>query len=195
MSKFSKGDKARVISVDSYDSKEGVKVGDIVTVNQSDSCCPWVILGGGRIYCLTESQMEHYTETPKEITLNGATYVLKEEPKPEHEWKFGDIAVHEYYGVGVVGCSNNRTGDVRFLCESIMTWVNICHLTFIRSADLSVPEKKDFKLGDKVYARRMYSLRSEKVTLLNKTEVGYNVKFEDGSVRDIHIDWLSANPF
>lgn len=138
MSKFSKGDKARVISVDSYDSKEGVKVGDIVTVNQSDSCCPWVILGGGRIYCLTESQMEHYTETPKEITLNGATYVLKEEPKPEHEWKFGDIAVDDDYGVGIVLSTPDDENDVRFAYNEDLAWVNIEYLTFLRRADLSV---------------------------------------------------------
>ena len=138
MSKFSKGDKARVISVDSYDSKEGVKVGDIVTVNQSDSCCPWVILGGGRIYCLTESQMEHYTETPKEITLNGATYVLKEEPKPEHEWKFGDIAVDDDYGVGIVLSTPDDENDVRFAYNEDLAWVNIEYLTFLRRADLSI---------------------------------------------------------
>ena len=28
----------------------------------------------------------------KEITLNGVTYVLNEEQKPDHEWKFGDWA-------------------------------------------------------------------------------------------------------
>lgn len=142
MSKFSKGDKARVISVDSYDAKEGVKVGDIVTVNQSDSCSPWVILDNGRIHCLMQSQMEHYTEIPKEITLNGATYVLKEEPKPEHEWKFGDIAVHEKYGVGIVVMTDDEDGDFYFAQagdnEQRIKWVVNRELTFIRRADLSV---------------------------------------------------------
>lgn len=142
MSKFSKGDKARVISVDNYDAKEDIKVGDIVTVNQSDSYCPWVILGNGRIHCLTESQMELYTETPKEITLNGATYVLKEEPKPEHEWKFGDIAVHEDYGVGIVVMTDDEDGDFYFAsvdnCERRINWVLPKDLTFLRRADLSV---------------------------------------------------------
>ena len=138
MSKFSKGDKARVISVDSYDAKEGVKVGDIVTVNQSDSCSPWVILGNGRIYCLTQSQMEHYTETPKEITLNGATYVLKEESKPEHEWKFGDIASHPDYGVGMVFSEPDEENDVKFAYKGDWDWADIKDLIFIRRADLSV---------------------------------------------------------
>ena len=136
MSKFHKGDKARVISVDSYDAKEGVKVGDIVTVNQSDSCCPWVILGNGRIHCLTQSQMEHYTETPKEITLNGATYVRK--PEPEHEWKFGDIAVDEEYGVGMVFSEPDVENDVMFAHNGDWDWADIKDLTFIRRADLSV---------------------------------------------------------
>lgn len=138
MSKFKKGDKARVISVDSYDAKEGVKVGDIVTVNQSDSCSPWVILGNGRIHCLNGNQMEHYTETPKEITLNGATYVLKEEPKPEHEWKFGDIAVDEEYGVGMVFSKPDKENGVMFAHNGDWDWVDIKDLTFLRRADLSV---------------------------------------------------------
>lgn len=138
MSKFSKGDKARVISVDSCDAKEGVKVGDIVTVNQSDSCSPWVILGNGRIYCLNENQMEHYTETPKEITLNGATYVLKEEPKPEHEWKFGDIASHTDYGVGMVFSEPDKENDVMVAYKGYWNWADIKDLIFIRRADLSV---------------------------------------------------------
>lgn len=143
----------------------------------------------------------NFGDTPKEITLNGATYVLKEGPKPEHEWKFGDIA-HE-----------RKTGDVVFVIswDPVSETVVVARkaygspdypvlvpeksLTFLRRVDLSVPEKKDFKFGDKVYARRMYSLLPEKVTLLNKTDEGYNVEFEDGSVYYIHIDRLSANPF
>ena len=142
MSKFSKGDKARVISVDNYDSKEGVKVGDIVTVNQSDSCSPWVILGNGRIHCLMESQIEHYTEAPKEITLNGATYVLKEEPKPEHEWKFGDWARHPEYGVVFVG-NVNCPSELWCVIKDSLGWrsgkyITPNELTYISSADIPV---------------------------------------------------------
>ena len=43
------------------------------------------------------SDLELITEAPEEITVNGVTYVRK--PEPEHEWKFGDVAVHEDYGV------------------------------------------------------------------------------------------------
>ena len=137
MSKFSKGDKARVISVDSYDAKEGVKVGDIVTVNHSDSCSPWVILGDGRIYCLTQSKMEHYTETPKEITLNGATYVLKEEPNPEHKWKFGDWGRHKYGTVGMCIDNVSLNKDLWwFAIKGATIAYKASDVTFIKSADI-----------------------------------------------------------
>ena len=148
MSKFKKGDKARVISVDSYDAKEGVKVGDIVTVNQSDSCCPWVILGNGRIYCLTQSQMEHYIEPPKEITLNGATYVLKEERKPEHEWKFGDVVENEgkrYMLIKEYGLEDHVSNGtnarhlkvVDFETKNVKS-IPKAHTKFLRRTDFSV---------------------------------------------------------
>ena len=79
---------------------------------------------------------------PKEITLNGATYVLKEDPKPEHEWKFGDIAVHEEYGIGIVVMTDNEDGDFYFAQsgdnEQRIKWVVERDLTFLRRADLSV---------------------------------------------------------
>ena len=77
-------------------------------------------------------------DTPKEITLNGATYVLKEEPKPEHEWKFGDIAVDDDYGVGIVLSTPDDENDVRFAYNEDLAWVNIEYLTFLRRADLSI---------------------------------------------------------
>ena len=79
---------------------------------------------------------------PKEITLNGATYVLKEEPKPEHEWKFGDIAVHDEDGIGIVVMTDNEDGDFYFAQsgdnEQRIKWVVERDLTFLRRADLSV---------------------------------------------------------
>lgn len=143
MSKFSKGDKARVTSVDYRDVKAGVKVGDIVTVNEDDSCVPYYVLSNGKNHPFEQSQIEHYIEIPKEITLNGATYVLKEEPKPEHEWKFGDIAIHPDYGVGIVTRVLSDDGSVYFdyIYEgngSSGYWLNPISLTFLRRADLSV---------------------------------------------------------
>lgn len=67
-----------------------------------------------RAWHFMPSDLEPITETPKEITLNGATYVLKEEPKPEHEWKFGDIASHPDYGVGMVFSEPDEENDVMF---------------------------------------------------------------------------------
>ena len=89
-------------------------------------------------FAFNESDLQHATETPKEITLNGATYVLKEEPKPDHEWKFGDIAVHEEYGVGIVFSKPDYENDVRFAYNDDWDWADIKELTFLRRADLSV---------------------------------------------------------
>lgn len=99
MAKFSKGDKARVISVDDEDVKAGVKVGDIVTVAEDNTAIPFCVMSNGGVVVLIQDQIEHYIEPPKEITQYGATYVLKEEQKPDHEWKFGDWARHPKYGV------------------------------------------------------------------------------------------------
>lgn len=76
--------------------------------------------------------------TPKEITLNGATYVLKEEPKPEHEWKFGDIAVHKEYGVGVIVCIAYTSNELLFAHKVDCDWIDTKDLTSLRRADLSV---------------------------------------------------------
>ena len=78
------------------------------------------------------------TDTPKEITLNGATYVLKEEPKPDHEWKFGDWARHPKYGVGMVFSKPDSGNYVRFAYNNDWDWANIKNLTFLRRSDLSV---------------------------------------------------------
>ena len=138
MSKFSKGDKARVISVEDEDVKAGVKVGDIVTVNEDDSCVPYCVLSNGKVHAFMGHQIEHYIEPPKEITLNGATYVLKEEPKPEHEWRFGDIATHPDYGIGIVFSTPDDENEVRFAYNENWDWADIKDLTFLRRADLSV---------------------------------------------------------
>ena len=85
-----------------------------------------------------ESDLELIAVTPKEITLNGATYVLREEQKPEHEWKFGDIATHPDYGVGMVFSEPDDENDVSFAHNGDWDWADIKDLTFIRRADLSV---------------------------------------------------------
>lgn len=137
MSKFSKGDKARVISVDDRDVELGIKVGDIVTVNEDDSRVPFCVMSNGEVHVFMQSQIEHYIEIPKEITLHGATYVLKEEPKPAHEWRFGDIAVHEEYGVVIVLSEPDPENNVRVAYNGGLNWADIKDLTFIRRTDLS----------------------------------------------------------
>lgn len=138
MSKFSKGDKARVISVDDGDVKAGVKVGDIVIINEDDSCVPYCVMDNGKVVVLTQFQLEHYIEHAKEITINGATYVLKEEPNHEHEWKFGDVAVHDGDGVGFVLEALDNDGDLYFRTEYGSYYCKPDQLTFIRRADLSI---------------------------------------------------------
>ena len=147
MSKFSKGDKARVISVDSGDIVSGVKVGDIVTVNEDDSYFPFCVMFNGSVVVLSQKQLEHYIETAKEITLNGKVYVLKEEPKPVHEWKFGDWARHPDYGVVfVVTISRefpneiwvNPKEQITGCCCLTAERVNASELTYIGSA--TIPE-------------------------------------------------------
>lgn len=60
----------------------------------------------------------------------------------EHEWKFGDIAVHEDYGIGIVVMTDNEDGDFYFAQsgdnEQRIKWVVERDLTFLRRADLSV---------------------------------------------------------
>ena len=79
--------------------------------------------------------LEPITETPKEITVNGVTYVRK--PNREHEWKFGDVAVHEKYGVGIVTDTGVR---LEFTYENgkNLKYLHRSELTFIRRTDLSV---------------------------------------------------------
>ena len=83
-----------------------------------------------------------YTTPPSEITLNGATYVLKEEPNPEHEWKFGDWARHPEYGVVFVG-NVNGPDEIWCVIQDGDGWhhgqhVSPNNLTYISSA--TIPE-------------------------------------------------------
>ncbi len=56
MIKFSKGDKSRVISVNADGIKKGIKVGDIVTVNEN-SCVPYCILPNGEFMRLYKANL------------------------------------------------------------------------------------------------------------------------------------------
>lgn len=77
-------------------------------------------------------------EIPKEITINGATYVLKKDRKPEHEWKFGDIASHPDDGVGIVLSAPDEENYVMFAYNGGWDCIDIEELTFLRRADISV---------------------------------------------------------
>lgn len=141
MSKFKVGDKVKVVSTQGMLGERLPVIGNIYKiVKVSDDGERFKVEGfdvlgnwmnSGRVAIPAN-------DSPKEITLNGATYVLKEEPKPYHEWKFGDIAVHEEYGVGIV-CSKLRDNtSVRFLNKADLYLAYIKDLTFLRRADLSV---------------------------------------------------------
>ena len=135
MAKFKKGDKAKVLFIDSDDIEKGIQVGDIVTVDENGTTAPYVILSNGKRYPMRERRMEHYTETPETLTINGVEYIRK--PEPEHEWKFGDVAVHEKYGVGIV-CGIDEKLEFHHDNGYDYNYVPPSSLTFIRRTDFSV---------------------------------------------------------
>ena len=85
-----------------------------------------------------ESDLQPITETPETMTINGVEYVRK--PDPDHEWKFGDVAVHKKYGVGIITRNIDDDGDVEFTCNNggDNQYVLPRTLTFIRRTDFSV---------------------------------------------------------
>lgn len=85
-----------------------------------------------------DSDLSPITETPETLTINGVEYVRKSEPA--HEWKFGDVAVHKAYGVGIV-CSLEEVGDaVAFIEKETLSRKAVFtdNLTFLRRTDFSV---------------------------------------------------------
>ena len=93
-------------------------------------------------FAFNKSDLLHATAAPKEITINGATYVLKEEQKPAHEWKFGDWARHPDYGVVFVG-NVNRPSEIWCVVQDGDGWhygqhVSPNNLTYISSATIPV---------------------------------------------------------
>lgn len=137
MAKFKVGDRVRKINDEFL---AAFSIGEELFVTGT-SCIGNYWVGknlGEEIDTAYESDLELIEATPKEITLNGATYVLKEDPKPEHEWKFGDIAMHDDYGVGMVFSKPDYENDVRFAYNDDWDWADIKDLTFLRRADLSV---------------------------------------------------------
>lgn len=138
MSEFKVGDKALVTGVRGHN----IPLGEIVTViivdNEDEKMTYKVSQEHGGDMWVYNEDIKEITATPKETTLNGATYVLKEDPKPEHEWKFGDIAIHDDYGVGMVFSEPDYENDVRFAHDDDWDWADIKDLTFLRRADLSV---------------------------------------------------------
>lgn len=84
-----------------------------------------------------ESDLQPITETPETLTINGVEYIRK--PAPEHEWKFGDVAIHGLYGVGIVfGVESEDTIVFKEKETLSMRCVSPRHLTFLRRTDFSV---------------------------------------------------------
>ena len=138
MSKFKVGDKVRKVDDILLDA---FSIGEELFVTRT-SCSRNYWVGkniGEKTDTAFEDGLELMTAAPKEITLNGATYVLKEEPKLEHEWKFGDIAIHKEYGVGIVfGVEGGDTIVFKEKETLIMKCVSPRNLTFLRRTDFSV---------------------------------------------------------
>lgn len=84
------------------------------------------------------SLLDPITETPETLTINGVEYIRKPEPTVEHEWKFGDVATHEKYGVGIVTRVDGKELEFYYKNGDYSTFVKPQSLTFIRRADLSV---------------------------------------------------------
>ena len=141
MAKFNVGDRVRKINneyLGTFSIGQELFVSGISSLGNY-----WVGRGmGQQIDTAYESDLELIAETPKEITLNGATYVLKEEPNHEHEWKFGDWARHPEYGVVFVG-NVNGPDEIWCVIEDKYGWhqgqhVSPNNLTYISSA--AIPE-------------------------------------------------------
>ncbi|QHJ84049.1 MAG: hypothetical protein [Caudoviricetes sp.] len=84
------------------------------------------------------SDLQPITETPETLTINGVEYIRKPEPVVEHEWKFGDVATHDDYGVGIVTCIDGGELEFDYKNGDYSTRLSTSSLTFLRRADLSV---------------------------------------------------------
>ena len=84
------------------------------------------------------TSLQPITETTETLTINGIEYIRKPEPVVEHEWKFGDVATHEKYGVGIVTCIDGGELEFDYKNGDYSTRLSTSSLTFIRRADLSV---------------------------------------------------------
>ena len=96
-----------------------------------------------RYWWFNPDDLQPITEIPEALTINGVEYIRKPEPVVEHEWKFGDVATHEKYGVGIVtridGCDAKSIFFDRPMGNTgVGGWFEPSSLTFIRRADLSV---------------------------------------------------------
>ena len=145
MSKFRVGDKVKVVSTQGMLGERLPVIGNIykiVKVSDDGECFKvegFDVLGN---WMNSDRVAIPANDSPKEITLNGATYVLKEEPKPEHEWKFGDWARHPEYGVVFVG-NVNGPDEIWCVIQDGDGWhhgqhVSPNNLTYISSA--TIPE-------------------------------------------------------
>jgi len=141
MGKFKVGDRVRKIDDEFLGA---FSIGDELFVTGT-SCIGNYWVGknlGEETDTAYESDLELITSAPKEITLNGATYVLKEDQKPEHEWKFGDWARNPKYGVVFVG-NVNGPDEIWCVIGDSSGWrygqhVSPAELTYISSA--TIPE-------------------------------------------------------
>ena len=145
MSEFNVGDKVKVVSTEGILGERLPVIGNIYKIVRVSDCGEYFKVEG---FDVTGNWMNSdcvaipANDSPKEITLNGATYVLKEEPNPEHEWKFGDWARHHEYGVVFVG-NVNGPDEIWCVIQDGDGWhhgqhVSPNNLTYISSA--TIPE-------------------------------------------------------
>ena len=146
MSKFYVGQKVFVKHSTYYTSNtQGIEgaskiVGSIGTVRDLsfDTAC---VYNSDKTdwWLFNPSDLLPINETPETLTVNGVEYIRKPEPTVEHEWKFGDVAMHEKYGVGIVTRILGDGGlEFDYKAGEYSFFADPSTLTFIRRADLSV---------------------------------------------------------
>ena len=145
MSKFYVGQKVLVTGSTYFPTEEtkGLigKILEIIGANEHV-----IIISGEdkiRRWGFNPSDLQPINETPEALTINGVEYIRKPEPVVEHEWKFGDVATHEKYGVGIVTRFDGGDAKSIYFDRPIGNtgaggWLEPSTLTFIRRADLSV---------------------------------------------------------
>ena len=136
MSKFYVGQKVLVVD-STHKPQPWTKemIGNVCELKEQGDRCAVFTPDKSDYWYFNESDLQPITETPETLTINGVEYVRK--PEPEHEWKFGDVAVHDVYGVGIVAGVDDEL-EFHFNDGNARHFFSHSSLTFLRRTDFSV---------------------------------------------------------